>query len=117
MAASAPRSLCYVDCRDHGIHRVRRGRGFGYVDHAGKPVRDAATLGRINALVIPPAWRDVWICAHADGHLQATGIDARGRKQYRYHAEWTAHRNLSKFGSMAAFARALPRVRRRVREH
>lgn len=78
-------------------------------------MRDAATLKRIRSLAIPPAWREVWICAREDGHLQATGRDARGRKQYRYHARWRETRDETKYGRLAAFARALPRIRRRVR--
>jgi DNA topoisomerase-1 len=84
------------------------------VSPTGKPVRDEATLARIRALAIPPAWTDVWICPHADGHLQAVGRDARGRKQYRYHAGYRAARDEAKFGRMVAFGKALPRIRRIV---
>ena len=77
-------------------------------------MRDRATLARIRALAIPPAWTDVWICPRADGHLQATGRDARGRKQYRYHPRWREVRDETKYDRMIAFGRALPRIRRRV---
>ncbi len=98
-----------------GIARRARGGAFRYFSPSGTPVRDKATLARIRALAIPPAWTDVWICPREDGHLQATGRDARGRKQYRYHARWREVRDESKYGKMAAFAAALPRIRRRVR--
>lgn len=107
--------LRYVDDATLCIRRVRNGRGFRYVDAEGVAVTDPATLERIRALVIPPAWTDVRISADADGHLQATGRDARGRKQYRYHARWREVRDGSKFARTAAFGRALPRIRRRVR--
>lgn len=81
----------------------------------GRPVTDAATLARIRALAIPPAWTDVWICPISNGHLQATGRDARGRRQYRYHARYRAHRDAGKFARLAAFGAALPRIRRQVR--
>lgn len=107
-------SLRFADCRAHGIRRVRRGRGFAYLTPAGARLKDPAHLDRIRALAIPPAWQSVWICSDHDGHLQATGTDARGRKQYRYHAHWTAHRNAAKFAALVQFARVLPRIRRRV---
>jgi DNA topoisomerase-1 len=97
-----------------GIRRCKSGNAFTYERPQGGLVRDPQTLGRIRALAIPPAWRDVWICPRDDGHLQATGRDARGRKQYRYHPRWREVRDDTKFGRMAAFARALPRIRRRV---
>lgn len=97
-----------------GIERVRHGRGFRYVRADGRGVRDAATLARIRTLAIPPAWTDVWICPDPAGHVQATGRDARGRKQYRYHARWTARRSETKFERMVAFGEALPRIRRAV---
>lgn len=102
------------DCTDAGISRRRRGRGFTYLDADGARVTDRQTLARIEALRIPPAWRDVWICLDAMGHLQATGVDAAGRKQYLYHERWRAHRDRHKYDSMLSFARALPRLRRRV---
>jgi len=115
VAAARATGLRYVTSTQPGIVRRRIGRGFCYV--AGRRlVRDAATLRRVRGLVIPPAWTDVWICAHPDGHLQATGRDARGRKQYRYHPRWRAVRDETKFGRMIAFAEALPRIRRQI-EH
>lgn len=102
------------DCSGPGIARRPRGRGFSYHDADGRRVSDAATIDRIRALAIPPAWRDVWICADPRGHIQATGIDAAGRKQYRYHDDWRASRDQAKFEAMVAFARALPALRRRV---
>jgi DNA topoisomerase-1 len=109
-----PAGLVWVSDRDAGIRRQRRGAGFSYRDSTGSRVSDPATLQRIRRLAIPPAYRDVWICALADGHLQATGIDARGRKQYRYHARWQAERGASKFERLLEVGRALPRIRRRV---
>jgi DNA topoisomerase IB len=103
-----------VNCSGPGIARQRRGRGFAYVDASGQRVTDEPTIDRIRALAIPPAWRDVWICGDARGHIQATGIDAAGRKQYRYHDDWRRRRDQAKFDAMVAFARALPALRRRV---
>ena len=103
-------------CSDErpGITRIRSGRGFRYVGPDGRPVRDQATLERIRRIVIPPAWTDVWICPHPNGHLQATGRDARGRKQYRYHARFRARRDDAKFERLLAFAQALPAIRATV---
>jgi DNA topoisomerase-1 len=106
--------LHYVVEGETGLTRIRRGKTFTYRDAKGRHVRDAQTLDRIRSLVIPPAWEDVWICARADGHVQATGRDARGRKQHRYHPDWTAARHESKYGQMIDFARALPLIRKRV---
>src|SRR5690349_527545 len=106
--------LRHVCDADPGIRRVAVRSGFRYVGPAGRPVRDAETLARITALAVPPAWTDVWICPTPDGHIQATGRDARGRKQYRYHARWHAARGETKFDRLAAFGRALPRLRERV---
>jgi DNA topoisomerase-1 len=106
--------LRYVSDQAPGWTRVRRGKSFAYLDTDGRRITDAATLARIAALAIPPAYRDVWICPLANGHLQATGRDARGRKQYRYHPRWRAVRDGAKFDRMLAFGRALPRIRRRV---
>ena len=106
--------LRYVSETGPGLHRRRAGRGFVYVDAAGRRVRDTATLRRIRALVIPPAWTAVWICAAANGHIQAVGRDARGRKQYRYHARWRRARDETKYTRMLAFARTLPRIRART---
>ncbi|WP_425605722.1 DNA topoisomerase IB [Pseudoxanthomonas daejeonensis] len=107
--------LVHVVDGSAGIRRRRHGRGFGYRNAQGTVVRDARTLARIRALAIPPAWQDVWICADPRGHLQATGRDARGRKQYRYHPEWARHRGAGKFERIVAFGQALPALRRRLR--
>ena len=104
-----------VDCSQPGIRRRRRGRGFDFVQPDGSRVEDEQTLARIRELTIPPAWQDVWICAHPRGHLQATGVDAAGRKQYLYHPDWRARRDQQKFDQMLEFAEALPRLRRVVR--
>ena len=97
-----------------GITRRRAGRGFSYRDPAGETIRDPATIKRIRALAVPPAWTDVWICPDPRGHLQATGRDARGRKQSRYHPEFRATRERAKYDRMLAFAKLLPRIRERV---
>jgi DNA topoisomerase IB len=102
-----------VDCSEPGYRRIRRGRGFAYLDELGSPLADPIELERIRSLVIPPAWTDVWICRLANGHLQAVGTDAAGRRQYLYHPVWRANRDREKFDEMLAFARALPKVRRR----
>ncbi len=102
------------DCSGPGLGRIRRGRGFSYVDADGEPVKDPEELLRIRDLAIPPAWRDVWICDDPMGHLQATGIDAAGRKQYLYHPRWRELRDRKKFDEMISFAQALPRLRRKV---
>ncbi len=109
--------LVYVTADGAGIRRVRHRQTFRYLDPAGKPVRCADTLARIRSLVLPPAWAEVWICADDNGHLQAVGVDAKGRKQYRYHARWRADRDDTKFGQLAAFGAALPRLRARVATH
>ena len=114
-ADAADAGLIYVSDADPGIVRRRVGKGFGYRAPDGTPVRDRATLARIRALAIPPAYTDVWICTSARGHLQATGRDARGRKQYRYHARWQAVRGEGKFDRIVDFGRALPRLRHRLR--
>ncbi|HEX7182724.1 MAG TPA: DNA topoisomerase IB [Thermoanaerobaculia bacterium] len=97
-----------------GIRRRQRGKGFSYIDPKGQVVKDSGELERIRKLAIPPAWTDVWICPLRNGHLQATGRDARGRKQYRYHPEWRNVRDETKFGKMIAFGEALPKIRARV---
>jgi DNA topoisomerase IB len=102
------------NCASPGITRRRRGRGAEYIDPEGERVEDPEVLEPIAKLAIPPAWREVWICVDPRGHLQATGIDAAGRKQYRYHDQWRAHRDRLKFDSMTSFGRALPALRRRV---
>ncbi|HEX6644288.1 MAG TPA: hypothetical protein VF037_06405 [Gemmatimonadales bacterium] len=106
--------LRYVSDRGNGIRRAASGRGFRYVDPSGTTVRDRETLARIRSLAIPPAWTDVWICPSPRGHIQATGRDARGRKQYRYHPDWRAVRDETKFERMLAFSRVLPEVRRAI---
>lgn len=111
--AAAKASLAYVSDSEPGIARRRSGKGFSYVA-GGKTVADKKTLARIAALAIPPAWTDVWISSDADGHIQATGRDQRGRKQYRYHARWSECRDEVKYSSLADFARALPKIRRQV---
>ena len=103
-----------VDGSDPGITRRRRGRGFEYVLSDGSRVRSKKTLQRIAELGIPPAWKDVWICTEENGHIQATGIDDAGRKQYLYHDRWRARRDQEKFDDMVEFAAALRRLRRRV---
>jgi DNA topoisomerase I len=114
MLAAKSAGLRYMDGRRPGIYRGRRGNGFSYVSVDGRPLRDGETLTRIRSLAIPPAWREVWICPDPHGHLQATGRDARGRKQYRYHPRWREIRDGNKYQRMIAFGRALPLIRRRV---
>src|SRR3954462_1580682 len=106
-----------ADCSAAGIRRRRRGKGFEYLDEDGRRLTDEETLARIRDLAIPPAWEDVWICPFPMGHIQATGTDARGRKQYRYHDKWRERRDQEKFDEMIDFARALPGMRKRVDEH
>jgi DNA topoisomerase-1 len=106
--------LVYVNDHDPGLTRVAGATGFTYRDADGQPVKDEATLERIRALVLPPAWKDVWICASPRGHIQATGRDARGRKQYRYHDGWSRSQAEEKFERLIAFGRALPRLRKQV---
>jgi DNA topoisomerase-1 len=113
--AAREAGLRYVTDEQPGIARRRAGKGFSYRDADGHVVRDAATLARIRALAIPPAYTDVWICASATGHLQATGRDARRRKQYRYHPDWARVRGDGKFDRVIAFGKALPALRRRLR--
>ncbi|MDP8936361.1 MAG: DNA topoisomerase IB [Actinomycetota bacterium] len=106
-----------ADCSAPGIRRRRTGRGFTYYDSTGRRVTDPEVLARIKALVIPPAWTDVWICADARGHIQALGTDARGRRQYRYHDAWRLRRDREKFDHMLEFARTLPKLRHHIVEH
>lgn len=108
--------LRYVSDDRPGIRRRRAGKGFRYLRPDGTPVRDAPTLRRIRSLAIPPAWSDVWIATDPRGHIQATGRDARGRKQYRYHPGWRAVRDETKYGRMIAFGQALPIIRERVEQ-
>ena len=115
LAAARTAGLRYVSDGTPGIRRERGALGFRYLDPNGRVIRDRAELRRIHALVIPPAWEAVWICPTPDGHIQATARDARGRKQYRYHPRWRAVRDAHKYGRMAAFGAALPRIRARTR--
>ncbi|WP_306150449.1 MULTISPECIES: DNA topoisomerase IB [unclassified Roseibium] len=114
-AAPGTIGLKYVSDQEPGITRIRRGRGFSYHLPGGDLLRDEEHLMRVRALGIPPAYSDVWFCLSADGHLQATGLDARGRKQYRYHADWLTFRDRTKFDQLLPFGNALPRIRNRVR--
>jgi DNA topoisomerase-1 len=109
--------LLYVRDDAPGITRRRSGKGFSYRSAAGSAITDRDELARIRALAIPPAWSDVWICPSPRGHIQATGRDARGRKQYRYHPKWRELRDETKFSRMALFGSALPAIRRTVEEH
>jgi DNA topoisomerase IB len=104
------------DCNSPGIRRRRAGRGFFYVGPDGTRLTDKETIARINALAIPPAWEDVWICPWSHGHIQATGLDARSRRQYRYHDVWRLHRDREKFDHMLEFAATLPALRARCQE-
>ena len=106
--------LRYTSDGQAGFRRALRGKHFVYFDTRGQRIKDAGVIQRIRKLAIPPAYKDVWICPHANGHLQATGRDARGRKQYRYHPQWREHRDATKFDRMLGFGRTLPRIRRRV---
>jgi DNA topoisomerase-1 len=106
--------LAYVNDQEQGLRRLAHGKGFSYVDEDGRTVKDEATLARIKALAIPPAWTSVWICPDPNGHIQAIGRDQKNRKQYRYHPDWRADRDARKYDRMAAFGRALPKLRKRV---
>jgi len=108
--------LVYVSDTEPGLRRKAAGTGFSYRLPSGKPIRDKETLARVRKLAVPPAWTEVWICPHADGHVQATGRDVRGRKQYIYHADWREVRDHSKYERMLDFARVLPQIRRRVHD-
>src|SRR5690606_5269412 len=108
--------LRYVQADEPGIGRRRAGRGFSYIDAEGERVGSGTILQRIRELAIPPAWTEVWICRTRNGHLQATGRDARGRKQYRYHPDWAKVRGEGKFDRIVAFGTHLPQLRRRLRK-
>ncbi len=110
MAARLRRS----DCSEPGFRRVRRGRGFSLLDESGSAIRDPEVVERVHELAIPPAWKNVWICPDPWGHLQATGIDAAGRKQYLYHQRWRERRDREKFQRMVRFAERLPRLRKHL---
>jgi DNA topoisomerase-1 len=107
-------TLSYVFDNEPGITRERGNGGFEYFYPDGRPVRSRAVIKRVNSLAIPPAYTDVWICRDPSGHIQATGRDAKGRKQYRYHPDWDILRNSTKYERMLAFGKALPEIRRRV---
>ena len=109
--------LIYANDSEPGISRASRGKNFAYRLPSGSLLKDPATLKRIRALAIPPAWTDVWICPQPQGHIQATGRDYRGRKQYRYHAGWAQSRDETKFERILTFAKILPKIRRAVRRH
>jgi len=115
--AAASADLLYVSDERPGFGRRRAGKGFSYRDEEGRRIDDPEVIGRIRSLAIPPAWREVWICPHPDGHIQATGRDARGRKQYRYHPRFREVRESTKYEHMSAFAAALPGIRRTVQAH
>ena len=107
--------LVYVNDKEQGINRLKKGKGFVYV-YDNKPLKDKAEIERIRKLAIPPAWTNVWICPSGDGHIQATGFDIRGRKQYRYHAMWNTLRNETKFHRLYEFGKILPSVRLKLEE-
>jgi len=113
VATAKAAQLVYVNCNDAGITRVAAGKGFKYI-YNNKIVRDKKILERIRLLVIPPAWKNVWICSNVNGHLQATGLDANNRKQYRYHPLWNELRNKTKFYRLPSLAKMLPDIRRRL---
>ena len=115
--AAKDAGLVYVSDESPGIKRVKTGKKFAYKFPTGKVVNDFETLVRIRALAIPPAWTDVWICPNPRGHIQAVGRDARGRKQYRYHEKWRSTRDEAKYERIIDFAKALPTIRRKTREH
>ncbi len=112
--AARAAGLRYTSDAHPGITRKRSGRAFRYLDSDGHAVRERETLSRIKSLAIPPAWKDVWICPLPSGHLQATGRDEKGRKQYRYHPRWRMVRDENKYGRMIAFGKTLPRIRERT---
>jgi DNA topoisomerase-1 len=114
IVAAKTARLRYVNDRRPGILRGRNGKGFVYRDYAGAIIASRDELARINAIAVPPAWKEVWICPDPNGHIQATGRDARGRKQYRYHAQWRSVRDDSKFEHMLMFGRSLPAIRQQV---
>ncbi len=109
--------LHYVSDDEPGFTRKKRGKRFDYFDLNGRPITDAAEVGRINALAVPPAYKRVWICPDPNGHIQATGLDERGRKQYRYHPRWREARDETKFARTIAFAAALPKIRAATEKH
>lgn len=112
-----PRHLCRSDLEAPGITRRRCGRGFRYLRPDGEPITDKDELARIKALVLPPAWNDVWICPLPNGHIQAVGVDSAGRKQYQYHKDWREHRDLEKHDRVLEFSEQLPRIREAAQSH
>lgn len=114
-ASASVAHLEYVSDRQEGITRTKKGNGFSYF-YKGRILKDEKTLARIKALVIPPAWRDVWICPSPDGHIQVTGYDVRGRKQYRYHPRWNALRQETKFHRMIEFGKVIPDLREHIKK-
>ena len=114
IASARMAGLRYVSDDTPGIRREPQGDTFRYLDAKGRVIEDETELQRFTSLGIPPAWEDVWICPKPNGHIQATGRDAKGRKQYRYHPRWRATRDETKYGRVLAFGRALPQIRRRV---
>jgi DNA topoisomerase-1 len=113
-AAAEQAGLVYVSDEEPGIRRRRSGKGFSFRDPDGAPIKDKETLARIKSLAIPPAYTDVWICADPRGHIQATGRDDKGRKQYRYHPRWREVRDSTKYERMLDFGKALPAIRERI---
>jgi DNA topoisomerase I len=109
--------LCYVSDESPGIRRRKAGSGFIYLQPNGARVSDLDVLARVKSLAVPPAWTEVWICPSKQGHIQATGRDAKGRKQYRYHTSFRELRELAKFEHMLEFADCLPRIRATLQEH
>lgn len=116
LEAARAAGLRYVSDEKPGLCRKRRGKGFSYYDAQGNRIQDTQLRQQIEALRIPPAWQEVWICPRLNGHLLATGRDAKGRKQYLYHPDWNKFRNEAKFGRMVLFGRSLPRIRQRVEQ-
>src|SRR5688572_19565404 len=114
LRAAKSAGLRHVSDSMPGFRRIGTKKVFRYLDTKGHVIKSPATLQRIQRLAIPPAWTNVWICPAAEGHLQAVGRDARGRKQYRYHPQWRETRDETKYDRMAAFGKALPKIRRRV---
>jgi DNA topoisomerase-1 len=115
--AAETAGLTYVNDEEPGIRRKKVGKGFYYISSQGAKVEDQKELSRIRKLAVPPAWTDVWICANPNGHIQATGRDARGRKQYRYHAAFREVRESTKYEHMVELAKSLPAIRRKLAEH
>ena len=116
LEAAEDAGLRYVSDDQPGCSRKRKGEDFEYFDTKGKPIRDEQRLLRIKRLAIPPAWSDVWICPSPNGHIQATGRDARRRKQYRYHERWREIRDENKYDRLVNFGKALPKIRRRLKK-